>query len=181
MTNERLDEAGVEAKFGVPPRLMLDYLMLVGDSVDNVPGVEKVGPKTAVKWLTQFGSVDAVVAHAQEIGGVVGEDLRRALPWLPQAKKLLTVYCDVPLPVKPEELAPRPRSEVELGELFQRFGFKSWLKDPAQTSAGAAEPAQRQARRRSGGARTAAGRQRARGRSSAISTPYSTNKKWPSG
>jgi DNA polymerase-1 len=145
MTNERLDEAGVEAKFGVPPRLMLDYLTLVGDSVDNVPGVEKVGPKTAVKWLSQYGSLNGVVAHAQEIGGVVGENLRRALPWVPQAKKLLTVYCDVPLPVKLEELVPQPRGEAELTGLFQRFGFKSWLKDPAQAGAAAVEPATRQA------------------------------------
>jgi len=146
MNNERLDEAGVEAKFGVPPKLMLDYLTLVGDSVDNVPGVDKVGPKTAVKWLSKYGSLDAVVAHAEDIGGVVGENLRRALPWLPQAKKLLTVYCDVPLPVKPEELVPQPRGETELAGLFQRFGFKSWLKDAepadAATSAPAPAPAQ---------------------------------------
>src|SRR5450756_324936 len=141
MNNERLDEAGVEAKFGVPPRLMLDYLTLVGDSVDNVPGVEKVGPKTAVKWLSRYGALDALVAHAQEIGGVVGENLRRALPWLPQAKKLLTVYCDVPLPVKPEELVPRPGGEAELTGLFQRFGFRSWLKEPANAGAATSAPA----------------------------------------
>ena len=145
MNNERLDEAGVEAKFGVPPRLMLDYLTLVGDSVDNVPGVEKVGPKTALKWLSQYGSLDGVIAHAQEIGGVVGENLRRALPWLPQAKKLLTVYCDVSLPVKPEELVPQPQGEAELTGLFQRFGFKSWLKDTAPPGAAATEPAPAQA------------------------------------
>jgi DNA polymerase-1 len=133
MSNERLDEAGVEAKFGVPPRLMLDYLTLVGDSADNVPGVEKVGPKTAIKWLSKYGSLDEVIAHAQEIGGVVGENLRRALPWLPQAKKLLTVYCEVPLPVKPEELVAQPQGEAELTDLFQRFGFKSWLKEAAPT------------------------------------------------
>jgi len=133
MSNERLDEAGVEAKFGVPPRLMLDYLTLVGDSADNVPGVEKVGPKTAIKWLSKYGSLDEVIAHAQEIGGVVGENLRRALPWLPQAKKLLTVYCEVPLPVKPEELVAQPQGEAELTSLFQRFGFKSWLKDTTPT------------------------------------------------
>ncbi|MBE0623702.1 MAG: DNA polymerase I, partial [Burkholderiales bacterium] len=132
MNNERLDEAGVEAKFGVPPRLILDYLTLVGDSVDNVPGVDKVGPKTAVKWLSKYGSLDEVVAHAQDIGGAVGENLRRALPWLPQAKKLLTVYCDVPLPVKPEELLAQPQAEAALTDLFQRFGFKSWLRDAAQ-------------------------------------------------
>ncbi|MFA5913032.1 MAG: DNA polymerase I [Burkholderiales bacterium] len=141
MNNERLDEAGVEAKFGVPPRLMLDYLSLVGDSVDNVPGVDKVGPKTAVKWLSQYGSLDAVIAHAEEIGGVVGQNLRRALPWLPQAKKLLTVYCDVPLPLKPEDLLARPQGEAELAGLFQRFGFKSWLKDTAPSGTAASAPA----------------------------------------
>ncbi len=141
MNNERLDEAGVEAKFGVPPRLMLDYLTLVGDSVDNVPGVDKVGPKTAVKWLSQYGSLDAVIAHAEEIGGVVGQNLRRALPWLPQAKKLLTVYCDVPLPLKPEDLLARPQGEAELAGLFQRFGFKSWLKDTAPSGTAASAPA----------------------------------------
>ncbi len=145
MTNERLDEAGVEAKFGVPPNLILDYLTLVGDSVDNVPGVEKVGPKTAVKWLSQYGSLDGVVAHAQEIGGVAGENLRRALAWLPQAKKLLTVYCDVPLPLKPEELVPQPQGEAELAGLFRRFGFKSWLKEPAQAGAAPSEPVAAQA------------------------------------
>ena len=141
MNNERLDEAGVDAKFGVPPRLMLDYLTLVGDSVDNVPGVDKVGPKTAVKWLLKYGSLDEVVAHAPEIKGVVGENLRRALSWLPQAKKLLTVYCDVPLPVKPEDLLAQPRGEAELTGLFQRFGFKSWLKEAAQESAPGPAPA----------------------------------------
>jgi DNA polymerase-1 len=141
MSNERLDEAGVEAKFGVPPRLMLDYFTLVGDSVDNVPGVEKVGPKTAVKWLSQYGSLDGVIAHAPDIGGVVGENLRRALPWLPQAKKLLTVYCDVALPLKPEDLAPQPPGEAELTGLFQRFGFKSWLKDSAPPGVAAPESA----------------------------------------
>ncbi len=141
MNNERLDEAGVEAKFGVAPRLMLDYLTLVGDSVDNVPGVDKVGPKTAVKWLAKYGSLDGVVAHSDEIGGVVGENLRRALPWLPQAKKLLTVYCEVPLPVKPEDLVQRSRGEAELSGLFQRFGFKSWLKDAAPADAAPGPPA----------------------------------------
>ena len=140
MNNERLDEAGVEAKFGVPPRLMLDYLTLVGDSVDNVPGVEKVGPKTALKWLAQYGSLAGVMEHAAEIGGVVGENLRRALPWLPQAKKLLTVYCDVPLPQKLDELVAPSQDEAELTGLFQRFGFKSWLKEPAQSAPAAAEP-----------------------------------------
>ncbi|HET7201315.1 MAG TPA: 5'-3' exonuclease H3TH domain-containing protein, partial [Burkholderiales bacterium] len=93
MSNERLDPAGVEAKFGVRPERMLDYLTLVGDSVDNVPGVEKVGPKTAAKWVSQYGSLDEVMRHAQEINGAVGENLRRALEWLPRARQLLTVKC----------------------------------------------------------------------------------------
>ncbi|MCK7500113.1 MAG: hypothetical protein MZW92_64660 [Comamonadaceae bacterium] len=86
MSNETLDEAGVVAKFGVPPERIVDYLALVGDAVDNVPGVDKVGPKTAVKWLQQYGSLDDIVAHADEIGGVVGENLRAALR-LPAARR----------------------------------------------------------------------------------------------
>ena len=129
MTNERLDEAGVEAKFGVPPSRILDYLALVGDAVDNVPGVDKVGPKTAVKWLQQYGSIDGVVANAAQIKGVVGENLRKSLDWLPTAKALVAVKCDVALPLRPADLAPQPRDEEKLAELFARFGFRSWLKD----------------------------------------------------
>ena len=93
MSNETLDEAGVEKKFGVRPERIIDYLTLTGDAVDNVPGVEKVGPKTAVKWLAQYHTLDNIVAHAGEIGGVVGENLRKALDWLPQARELLTIKC----------------------------------------------------------------------------------------
>ncbi|HQR05155.1 MAG TPA: 5'-3' exonuclease H3TH domain-containing protein, partial [Rhodocyclaceae bacterium] len=88
MTNEVLDEAGVLAKFGVPPARIVDYLTLVGDAVDNVPGVEKVGPKTAVKWLDQYGSLDGIVTHAAEIKGAVGENLRRHLDFLPLGRRL---------------------------------------------------------------------------------------------
>ena len=91
MSNELLDEAGVEAKFGVPPRLIVDYLALVGDTVDGVPGVPKCGPKTALKWLAQYGSLDEIIAHADEIGGVVGQNLRDHLGFLPLVKKLVTV------------------------------------------------------------------------------------------
>src|SRR3989442_2558416 len=129
MSNERLDPAGVQAKFGVRPERMLDYLTLVGDSVDNVPGVDKVGPKTAAKWLEQYGSLEEVVRHADEIGGAVGENLRKALDWLPKAQALLTVKCDLELPVKPEELKLGPRDEKRLAELISRFGFKSWPKE----------------------------------------------------
>jgi DNA polymerase-1 len=136
MTNERLDPDGVKAKFGVAPERMLDYLTLVGDSVDNVPGVDKVGPKTAVKWLSQYGSLDSVVEHAGEIGGVVGENLRKSLAWLPKGKELLTVKCDVKLPLTLEDLKLAPRDAASLAELFSRFGFKNWLKD---VTAGAGE------------------------------------------
>jgi len=131
MSNERLDPAGVQAKFGVAPERMLDYLTLIGDAVDNVPGVDKVGPKTAAKWLEQYGSLEEVVQHAGEIGGAVGENLRKALDWLPKARALLTVKCDLELPVKLEELKLGPRDEKRLAELITRFGFKSWPKEAA--------------------------------------------------
>ncbi len=129
MSNENLDENGVEQKFGVKPEQMVDYLTLIGDSVDNVPGVEKVGPKTAVKWLKQYGTLDQVVAHANEIAGVVGENLRKALDWLPQAKRLLTIKCDVELPVKLEDLTPQPQDTAKLAELFDRLEFKTWKRE----------------------------------------------------
>jgi len=129
MSNENLDEAGVEQKFGVKPAQIVDYLTLIGDSVDNVPGVDKVGPKTAVKLLGQYGTLDNLVAHAGEVPGAVGENLRRALPWLPTARKLLSIRCDVPLPVGLEELAPKPENTQELTALFERLDFKGWLKE----------------------------------------------------
>jgi DNA polymerase-1 len=129
MSNERLDAAGVEAKFGVPPQKIVDYLALVGDAVDNIPGVEKVGPKTAARWISEFGSLDGVLAHAEEIRGVAGENLRKARDWLPTGRGLATVKCDVPLPFAVEDLAPRSRDRERLRELFSRFGFKTWLKE----------------------------------------------------
>ena len=101
-----LDIAGVTAKFGVPPSLMIDYLVLVGDTSDNVPGVEKVGPKTAVKWLMQYGSLDNIVANAADITGVVGDNLRKALPWLPTARELITIRCDVGIQENLANLSP---------------------------------------------------------------------------
>ena len=128
MSNERLDVEGVKAKFGVPPELIIDYLTLMGDTVDNVPGVEKVGPKTAVKWIAEYGSLDGVIAHAGEIKGVVGDNLRRALDWLPRGRELVTVKCDVPdLSIEP--LRPLPVDEALLRELFSRYGFKTWLRE----------------------------------------------------
>ena len=139
---EVLDEAGVAKKFGVGPKQMLDYLTLIGDSVDNVPGVAKVGPKTALKWLEQYGSLDNVVAHAAEIGGVVGENLRNALDWLPKARELLTVKTDVALPVEIAELGRRPQDTARLAQLFDRLEFRGWRRElDAGTAPAAAEPA----------------------------------------
>jgi len=105
MSNETLDEAGVEKKFGVKPERIVDYLALVGDAIDNIPGVAKVGPKTAVKWLAQYGTLDNIIERAAEVGGAVGDNLRMVLTWLPQARHLLTIKCDVELPIKLEDLA----------------------------------------------------------------------------
>ena len=134
MSNETLDEAGVAAKFGVPPERIVDYLTLIGDSADNVPGVEKVGPKTAVKWLGQYHTLDGLVAHAGEVGGAVGENLRKTLDWLPKARELLTIRCDVPLPVPLEQLTAGPQDKTRLAELFERLEFRTWLRE-LQTAA----------------------------------------------
>ncbi len=133
MSNEKLDEAGVEKKFGVKPGQFLDYLTLVGDAVDNVPGVEKVGPKTAVKWITQYGSLEGVLANADKITGVVGDNLRKVVDWLPKARELLTVKTDVALPVKLEDLHPQPLDTAALAALFRRFGFRTWLREVEET------------------------------------------------
>ena len=137
MSNEVLDAAGVLAKFGVPPGRIVDYLTLVGDKVDNVPGVDKVGPKTAVKWLTQYGSLDGVIAAAADIGGAVGENLRRALDFLPLGRKLVTVRCDVELPLALAELKPREADRAALAELFARYEMRSWLKEVSAPDAAA--------------------------------------------
>ncbi len=130
---EWLDPPGVQAKFGVPPERIVDYLSLVGDTVDNVPGVEKVGPKTAVKWLQQFGSLDEIVAQAASIGGVVGENLRKALEWLPTARRLVTVKldCDLPDGVIGGETALefKPEDDQQLLRLFGEAGFRSWTRE----------------------------------------------------
>ena len=150
MSNETLDVAGVQAKFGVPPGKIVDYLALVGDSIDNIPGVEKVGPKTAAKWIVQYGSLEGVLAHADEIPGVVGENLRKVRDWLATARELVTVKADVALPFDVADLAPRERDREKLRALFERFGFKGWLKEvqgdddpppPAAAGPAAARPA----------------------------------------
>src|SRR5215467_12088319 len=143
MSNERLDPEGVKAKFGVSPDRMLDYLTLVGDSVDNVPGVEKVGPKTAAKWVAQYGSLEGVMQHAPEINGAVGENLRKALDWLPKARAILAVKCDVALPFGLEDLRLAPRDDGRLTELLSRFGFRSWLKEAPPAAPEARPPTAR--------------------------------------
>src|SRR5947207_615057 len=141
MSNERLDEAGVVAKFGVRADQVLDLLTLTGDAIDNIPGVAKVGPKTAAKWLEQYGTLDNVIAHAGDIGGVVGENLRAALDWLPQAKKLLTIKTDCVLSFEPAELVVRPPDAPALKNLYERFEFRSWIKDVPEPAATVERPA----------------------------------------
>jgi DNA polymerase-1 len=133
MTNETLDRAGVLTKFGVPPERIVDYLSLIGDTVDNVPGVEKCGPKTAIKWLTQYETLDGIVEHANEIKGAVGDNLRKALDFLPMARKLVTVHteCDLTSQIESIDatLQSRPESRDELRDVFLRHGFKTWLRE----------------------------------------------------
>ena len=143
MSNETLDRAGVERKFGVPAERFLDYLTLIGDAVDNVPGVAKVGPKTAVKWLQQYGTLEGVIAHAGEMSGVVGDNLRKVIDWLPKAREILTVKCDVPLPVAVLDLAFCTPDNNKLNELFDKLEFKALRKEigEAGSPADASPPA----------------------------------------
>ncbi|MYZ43284.1 DNA polymerase I [Schauerella aestuarii] len=132
MSGEVLDEPGVVNKFGIPPNRIVDYLMLVGDTVDNVPGVTKVGPKTAVKWLTEHGSIEGVVAAAGSVKGVAGSNLREAIPNFPMTRELLTVKCDCDLAGIVDSLAdlvPRPLDEPTLLSLYENYGFRSWLRE----------------------------------------------------
>ena len=127
MDGSRLDPKGVENKFGVAPGQMVDYLTLVGDAVDNVPGVPKVGPKTAVKWLKEYGSLDDIIAQADKIGGKVGENLRGCLDRLPLSRQLVTIKCDVELDVGPEDLERAAPDKSQLRDLFSELEFKTWL------------------------------------------------------
>ena len=130
MNGKRRDVAGVEAEFGVPPQLMVDYQTLVGDVIDNVPGVPKVGPKTAAKWLQQYGSLAGVVAHADTITGAVGENLRKSLDWLPMGRQLLTIKTDCELadwvPNLPSltALASASMDNDALFVFYEKYGFK---------------------------------------------------------
>lgn len=127
MNNTVLDEAEVVNKFGVVPERIIDYLTLIGDTVDNVPGVAKVGPKTAVKWLTEYSSLDGVIENADKITGKIGENLREALPTLPLSKELVTIKLDVSLPFDFHTLQKTKPDEETLLHYYQTLEFKSWL------------------------------------------------------
>ena len=127
MSNTRFDQRGVLEKYGVPPERIVDYLTLIGDTADNVPGIPKVGPKTAVKWLAEFGSLDEIVTNADSFRGKVGEYLRENLAQIPLSRELVTLKTDLELPVEPEQLLIRGQDEAALREHYQRWGFRSWL------------------------------------------------------
>jgi DNA polymerase-1 len=128
MTGSALDAAGVKAKFDVEPAQIIDYLALVGDASDGIPGVPKVGPKTAAKWLAEWRDIDALVAHAAQVEGKVGENLRANLPQLELSRRLATIRCDVALPLGPEDLAQRPPDLERLRAVYQRLELHSLLK-----------------------------------------------------
>jgi len=133
--NTRLDMQGVEEKFGIPPALIVDYLSLVGDTADNIKGVDKVGKKTAVKWLKIYGSLENILARADEMTGKVGENLRTALPYLREiSPQLLNIKCDVPLSVTPNELRIKAFDNNTLAELFTALEFKQWLTELSSDS-----------------------------------------------
>ncbi len=140
MNGKRRDLAGVEAEFGVPARLMIDYQTLVGDTVDNVPGVQKVGPKTAAKWLQRYGSLQGVLDHMDEIPGVAGENLRKALDWLPTGRALLTIKTDCALddvvPGLPnlDALTVGEQNTAALRDFYEKFGFKGLARALAEGS-----------------------------------------------
>jgi len=132
MTESFSDEEGVLEKFGVPPNRIIDYLALMGDKSDNIPGVPKVGPKTAVKWLNLYGSMQGVIDHADEIKGKVGENLRATLAQLPLSYELATIKCDVELDNSLEDLAMKSVDRQTLIELFTQYEFKTWLRQIAE-------------------------------------------------
>ncbi|MCF7969294.1 MAG: DNA polymerase I, partial [Methylococcaceae bacterium] len=128
MYDIRLDQEGVIAKFGVPPERIVDYLALVGDTSDNIPGVPKVGPKTAAKWLQEYGSLDAIIEQADSVGGKVGENLRATLDQIPLSRQLATIRCDLSLPLTPDELSSTDPDLNALRDWLKLMEFNSWLR-----------------------------------------------------
>ena len=129
MTETTMDAEGVRAKFGVGPELIVDYLALMGDTVDNIPGVPKVGPKTAAKWLNEYGSLDALMSRSDEVKGKVGENLRDSLGQLPLSRELTQIKCDLELPLTFEDLLPTPPDNETLADFYRQFEFKSWSQE----------------------------------------------------
>ena len=129
MTNEYLDIEGVKSKFGVGPDLIIDYLTIIGDKADNIPGVEKVGPKTALKWLNEFNSLDNIIKNSEKISGAVGENLKSALDWLPIAKDLISIRSELDIEVSWDQFKKSPEDKNALKKLYQEFNFSSWLKN----------------------------------------------------
>ncbi|MBX2837660.1 MAG: DNA polymerase I [Gammaproteobacteria bacterium] len=129
MTNTTMDEAGVLEKFGVKPTQIIDYLALVGDTSDNIPGVPSCGPKTAVKWLTEHESLDTIIAHADAVKGKIGEKLRASLELLPMSRELATIKLDVELDVEISDLAIREPEVEALGKLYEDLEFRTWRKE----------------------------------------------------
>ena len=152
MNDSLLDRDGVKAKFDVYPEQIIDYLALVGDSSDNIPGVDKVGPKTAAKWLNAYGTLEAILAHAAEIPGKVGENLRAGTDTVARSRKLATIRCDVVLPIDAAALTARAPDTASLRELYTRLEMRSFLRAldsgdaapaaPAAHASGAANPAE---------------------------------------
>ena len=140
MSHTVMDSDGVMEKFGVRPEQIIDFLALTGDSIDNVPGVPKCGPKTAAKWLAEYDSLDGVIANADKIGGKIGEYLRAALPQLPRSRELVTIKTDVALDVGPAGLAQREADVEQLRELYTRYEFKAALKELDGAGQGTGNP-----------------------------------------
>ncbi len=141
MTDQGLDREGVIARFGVAPERIADYLAIVGDKVDNVPGVTGAGPKTAARWLETYGSLDEIIAHAHDIPGRLGEALREGEAKLRLARELVTIRCDVPLPLALSDLAPRSPDRDGLRRLYTELEFKNWLSELGGAGGGAQSPA----------------------------------------
>lgn len=147
MTETRMDRDGVADKFGIMPEQIVDYLALVGDTSDNIPGVNKCGPKTAVKWLQQYHDLDNLMAHADDIGGKIGEHLRAALDTIPLSRELATIKTDVELEFGIQALEPSPQDNERLLRLFREYEFKSWVAEletsddtPSEAPASTASP-----------------------------------------
>ena len=161
MSNSTMDRNGVIEKFGVPPERIVDFLALTGDTVDNVPGVNKCGPKTAAKWIDQYGSLDGVMECADSVGGKIGEQLREALPHLPLSRQLVTIKTDVPLETGATALALREPDVDQLRALYRRYEFNAALKELESKAGGTALPTElpgaTHASRESGDSRPASG------------------------